>query len=293
VGAACVWRTQEGWTGRRFHLGTTRRCSTPRSSPSTRHSAIEQRQERGRQYTVFVDSTSAITRVRDDDLGPGQRFAVAAIEVCSRIIANDNSVTIRWVPAHSGATGNEVADRYAKSAATGEEPVEAIPEGYAAETSLSHMTRVATEARSKETREWITAHVRPERRYRPPPGRGLRRPPLRRARKTLAGRYYQLLIGACGDGDTPETVRKDRHGRVLVVYEWRAAVEASPVHAVRVVDGAEAQIVEGRGGGVRVGAPTHPIGETLVGRQGGGGGFGVPADYEGRMHRSGEGPPGG
>ena len=47
----------------------------------------------------------------------------------------------------------QVADQYAKSAATGEEPVEAIPEGYAAETSLSHMTRVAKEARSKETRE--------------------------------------------------------------------------------------------------------------------------------------------
>ena len=57
------------------------------------------RQERGRSYTVFVDSTSAIDRVRDDELGPGQRFAVVAIEVCSRIIENDNSVTIRRVPA--------------------------------------------------------------------------------------------------------------------------------------------------------------------------------------------------
>ena len=63
--------------------------------------------------------------------------------------------------------------------------MEAISEGYAAETSLSRMTRVATEARSKDTREWITAHVRPERRYRPPPGGGLRRPPLRRARPWL------------------------------------------------------------------------------------------------------------
>ena len=99
---------------------------------------------------------------------------MAAIETCSRITARDNSVTIRWVPAHSEAAGNEVADRYAKSAAIGEEPVEAISEGYAAETSLSHMARFATEARSKETAEWIRAHVRPERRYRPPPGRGLR-----------------------------------------------------------------------------------------------------------------------
>ena len=63
-----------------------------------------------------------------------------------------------------------------------------------------HMTRVATEARSKETAEWITADVQPERRYRPPPGRGLRRPPLRRAKKTLAGRYYQLLSGHAATG---------------------------------------------------------------------------------------------
>ena len=132
--------------------------------------------------------------MRDDSPGPGQRFAVATIEVCSRILARNNDVTIRWVLAHSGAAGNEVADRHAKSAATGEDLVEELPEGYANETSLSHM-RVATEARSRETAEWISAHVRPERRYRPPSGRGLLRPRLRRVRKTLAGRYYQLLSG--------------------------------------------------------------------------------------------------
>ena len=125
---------------------------------------------------------------------------MAAIEVGTRITARDNSVTIRWVPAHSGAEGNEVADDYAKSAATGSSPVEAIPEGYAGETSLSHMTKVATEARSKETAEWIRAHAQPERRYRPPPGRGLKSPQLRRARKILAGQYYQLLLGHAATG---------------------------------------------------------------------------------------------
>ena len=181
VGAACVWETPGGWTGCRYHLGSNKEVFDAEVFAVYRAlRVIEQGRERGRHHTIFVDSTSAITRVRDGGLGPGQRFAVAAIEVCSRAIANDNSVTIQWVPAHSGATGNEVADRYAKGAATGEGLVEAIPEGYAAETSLSHMTRVSTEARSKETAEWITAHVRPEGRYRPPPGRGLRRPPLRR-----------------------------------------------------------------------------------------------------------------
>jgi hypothetical protein len=71
--------------------------------------ALEQRNEHGRESTIFVDSTSAITRVREDARGPGQRFGVAAIEVETRLAAAGNRVTIRWVPAHAGAEGNEVA----------------------------------------------------------------------------------------------------------------------------------------------------------------------------------------
>ena len=50
---------------------------------------------------------------------------------------------------------------------TGEEPVEELLEGYAREMSLSPMTRVATETRSRETAGWVSGHVRPEQRYRP------------------------------------------------------------------------------------------------------------------------------
>ena len=81
VGAACVWRAQEGWIGRRLHLGNNKVFDAEVFAIYQALRVIEQRQERGRQYTVFADSTSAITRVGDDDLGPGQRFAVAAIEV--------------------------------------------------------------------------------------------------------------------------------------------------------------------------------------------------------------------
>ena len=126
---------------------------------------LEQRSECDREYIIFVDSTSAIARVRDDARGPGQRFGVAAIEVETRLAAAGNEVTIRWVPAHAGAEGNEVADQYAKDAATGGAPREELPEGYAEETSLAHMTRVATETRSKATTDRITERVRPGRRY--------------------------------------------------------------------------------------------------------------------------------
>lgn len=46
----------------------------------------------------------------------GQRFAVASMEVCTRILSRDNDATICWVPAHNG---NEKADEYAKAAAEG------------------------------------------------------------------------------------------------------------------------------------------------------------------------------
>ena len=169
VGAACVWRTQEGWTGRRYHLGYDKEFFDGEIFAVCRAlGAIDQRQERGRSFNIFVNSTSAITRVRDDLMGPGQPFAMAAIEVCACIIARENRVNIQWISARSGAVGSEAADQFAKSAATGEGPltVENIPEGYAAETSLSHMTRVATKAGTRERTERIVEHVRPKRRYR-------------------------------------------------------------------------------------------------------------------------------
>ena len=62
------------------------------------------------------------------------------------------------------------------------------------------MTRTATEARSRATAEWITDHVRAERRYRPPPRGGPRRRQLGGTRKELAGRFYQLLSGHANIG---------------------------------------------------------------------------------------------
>ena len=58
-----------------------------------------------------------------------------------RLAAAGNRVTIRRVPAHAGAEGNEVADQYAKDTATGRAPREELLQGYAEETSLAHMTR--------------------------------------------------------------------------------------------------------------------------------------------------------
>ena len=68
VGAACVWRSPEGgWTGRRFQLGKNKEVVGAEVFAEWQAlRALEQRKESGREYTIFVDSAPAITRVRDD-----------------------------------------------------------------------------------------------------------------------------------------------------------------------------------------------------------------------------------
>ena len=66
--------------------------------------------------------------------------------------------------------GNEVADQYAKEAAGGQR--HSVPDELRWGASLSHLTRVATKNRSVATAQWVSAHIRLERRYsRAPPRR--------------------------------------------------------------------------------------------------------------------------
>ena len=113
-------------------------------------------------------------------------------------MAKDNEVAHFWVPAHSEVAGNEFANDLAKEAAEGSlrYELEDVPDGVRWQTSILHPARRSSERRTREAGQWAAAHVRPERRYRPPSGSSLRRRALRGARKSLAGRYnYQLLSG--------------------------------------------------------------------------------------------------
>ena len=59
---------EEGWTGRRFQLGKNKEAFDAEVFAVLQAlRALEQRNERDREYTVFVDSTSAIARAP----GPG------------------------------------------------------------------------------------------------------------------------------------------------------------------------------------------------------------------------------
>ena len=193
VGSACLWRDGEGWKGSRYHLGTNKEVFDAEVFAIFQAlKACERGQFSDRRYTIFSDSQAAILRIRTDEIGPGQQWARAAIEVCSQLVQRGNEVTVQWVPAHVGIEGNEVADRFAKEAAEGRQ--HSVEDRLRWEASLSHLSRVVTE-RSAATAQWIREHVQPERRYLPPGGTGFRRRQLQRVRKATAQRYYQLLTG--------------------------------------------------------------------------------------------------
>ena len=121
VGAACAWQTEEGWTGRRFHLGTNKEVFD--AEVYAIYQALrtfEERQETGKKYTVFSDCQPAIRRALSDAIGPCQQWARAIIDLATRLIGRRNEVLILWVPAHVGVGGNEVADRMVKEAAAGQ-----------------------------------------------------------------------------------------------------------------------------------------------------------------------------
>lgn len=101
---------------------------------------------------------------------------------------------MREVPAHHGVPNNEVADEYARSEAKGTRNSN-VPNERRWETTLSHMSRAATETKAKTTEEWISAYVKVGRGYRPPSGKAVRRKQLRREKRSLAERYYWLLSG--------------------------------------------------------------------------------------------------
>ena len=193
VGAAIAFKREGTWKELGVYLGKNKEVFDAELFAISRAlKEIDSRAEENRRYTIFSDSQAAISRVQHDRTGPGQTLAVRSIETTRSLTTRGNRVTIRWTPSHAGIPGNERADRMAKRAAEGKEE-EACQE-YLREASLSHLTRVTTEARSNATAVWIRDHCGRRRRYRPPKG-GKMRKELGKCPKELASRFYQLASG--------------------------------------------------------------------------------------------------
>ena len=115
-------------------------------------------------------------------------------------MARGNEIALRWVLPDAGVAGNEFADSLSKEAAEGPGHRQGVPDAIRWQVNLPHLTKRAIEGLPRDTPQWITAHVCPKRRYRPPGGPGLRRKVLREVRKPIAGRYCQLLSGHAAIG---------------------------------------------------------------------------------------------
>ena len=211
VGAAWAWQCRGEWQEDGIFLGTNKEVFD--AEVYAIHEAVallDRREEREQNYTVFSDSQAAIFRVLHEECGPAQTLARATIDASRRLRAGDNDITIRWTPSHQGVAGNERADAGARAAAAGDRA--AASPVYLREASLSHLTRLATEARSTETGRWIRERVKRKHRYRPPPG-GKMRSELRAVRKECAGRFYQLLSGHAATAPHLKRVNQVRSSR--------------------------------------------------------------------------------
>ena len=233
VGAAVAFKGDGGWRQRKIYLGRNKEVFDAEIFAIGRAlEVLNEREEEGREYTIFSDSQAALSRILHDRTGPGQALAIRAITTAREVTGRGNTLSLRWTPSHEGIEGNEQADRAAKEAA--EERGERADPGYLSEASLSYLTRVTTENRTAATTEWIRRRSGQRRRYRPPRA-GKMRKELGKTRKELASRFFQLLSGHaavaehlkrigqwedercfwCGSG-----ARQTRHHLFIVCRRW-------------------------------------------------------------------------
>ena len=203
VGAACASRIPSGWTGRRYHLGTNKEVFGAEVYAIYRAlSIMDQEQRSSHWYTVFVDSTVATEWIRSDSINPGQRFTIATIETCTRLMTRDSEVTVRWVPAHHGVFGNGKADEYAKAAAEGTEPDCAVPDEYRWDQPVPH-DKSGYRGPIPLDRSVDLGPRRAATRVQTPPREGRQaRPPPPAAR--VDSRTLPAAVGACGHRTIPQ-----------------------------------------------------------------------------------------
>lgn len=71
---------------------------------------LVQREESGKDFTLFTDSQTAMKRVLSDAPGAGQEVAVEVLGFARRLRTYGN-ITIQRVPSHRGVEGNQKADQ--------------------------------------------------------------------------------------------------------------------------------------------------------------------------------------
>ena len=153
MGAARAWsRRGDGWTGRRFHLGTNKEVfDTEAFAIYQALKVFEAEGGSGRNFTVFSDFQSAIRRALTDVPGPGQQWARSIIEVCTRLVGKGNEVTLRWVWPIRGGRQRQGGGRG---------PLAQRSDKAWGQTSLPHLLRRTAERWTREATQWVAPRAK-------------------------------------------------------------------------------------------------------------------------------------
>jgi ribonuclease HI len=198
VGAAVVWLDGENGTyqSRGTYLGRNKEIGDAELfalGEAVKHAA--RHPEDARDITVFTDSQATLTRIQDDNEGPGQALARRIIAWEKEVFESGRTIEYRWCPGHAGVPGNEEADRVAKAAAAKDTSNLSEAEIEMAKwTSMSHLHRQSTDLRRNLRNDWVREQCKDHRQYVLRKKTGLRKE-LEKCPKRSAAVFYQLLSG--------------------------------------------------------------------------------------------------
>ncbi|KAG0730005.1 Ribonuclease HI [Chionoecetes opilio] len=114
---------------------------------------------------IHTDSKSSIQALRDTQSQDNIHLLTSTLLLAQRLAARGCKITLNWVPSHVGLSGNEAADRAAKSAAALPSPTTAVLPSLSqtllkiksASHALSRQQHEATVALSSPSPSWYAA----------------------------------------------------------------------------------------------------------------------------------------
>ncbi|KAI1829105.1 hypothetical protein CBS147337_10097 [Penicillium roqueforti] len=109
---------------------------------------------------MFADSQAALKALRRPRMPSGQVYLVGCLDLTRQLANKGIRTELRWIPAHQGVAGNEIADGHAKKAAQGpEEPLNSFNRYSCAqdESDWAPISLALTdESRHSVTANWAT-----------------------------------------------------------------------------------------------------------------------------------------